>query len=194
MSIAEIIEDDGEREPLPIRVRRRAARPRGECSLFDELDRCTARRGRDVPAFPTTRAHARAVAQWLAQPDSTVLLAQSDEGVVGLVVLLTRAPSSFAARCRARWSKSTISSCAPISAAGGSAAVLAAAVEWSRRAGRRMSSRRADSTATPSASTSFGFAASVDRLILALKCCDRSEPLALHAAGGNHAHGLWRCL
>jgi len=30
------------------------------------------------------------VAQWLAQPDSTVLVAQSDGGVVGLVVLLTR--------------------------------------------------------------------------------------------------------
>src|SRR5260370_40266969 len=39
MSIAEVIEDHGEREPLPIRVRLASLRDYEEmCSLFDELD------------------------------------------------------------------------------------------------------------------------------------------------------------
>jgi len=39
MSIAEVIEDDGEREPLPIRVRLASLRDYEEmCVLFDELD------------------------------------------------------------------------------------------------------------------------------------------------------------
>ena len=38
MSIAEVIEDDGEREPLPIRVRLASLRDYEEmCALFDEL-------------------------------------------------------------------------------------------------------------------------------------------------------------
>src|SRR5260221_3371650 len=98
MSIAEIIEDDGEREPLPIRVRLASLRDYEEmCSLFDELDALHRQaRPEMFQPFPPPARTREQVAQWLAQPDSTVLVAQSDDGVVGLAVLLTRAPAGFA--------------------------------------------------------------------------------------------------
>ena len=98
MSIAEIIEDDGEREPLPIRVRLASLRDYEEmCGLFDELDELHRQARPDMfQPFPPPARTREQVAQWLAQPDSTVLVAQSEEGVVGLAVLLTRTPSGFA--------------------------------------------------------------------------------------------------
>jgi hypothetical protein len=98
MSIAEVIEDDGEREPLPIRVRPASLRDHDElCSLFDQLDELHRRARPDMfQPFPPPARTREQVAQWLAQPESTVLVAQSDEGVVGLAVLLTRTPSGFA--------------------------------------------------------------------------------------------------
>src|SRR5258708_12482241 len=98
MSIAEIIEDDGEREPLPIGVRLASLRDYEEmCSLFDELDELHRRARPDMfQPFPPPARTREQVAQWLAQPESTVLVAQSEQGVVGLAVLLIRAPSGFA--------------------------------------------------------------------------------------------------
>src|SRR5258708_29709767 len=98
MSIAEVIEGDGERDPLPIRVRRASLRDYEEmCSLFTELDELHRQaRPEMFQPFPPPARTREQVAGWLAQPDSTVLVAQSDGGVVGLAVLLTRQPSSFA--------------------------------------------------------------------------------------------------
>src|SRR5258708_39226852 len=95
MSIAEVIEDDGEREPLPIRVRLASLRDYEEmCSLFDELDELHRRaRPEMFQPFPPPARTREQVAQWLAQPGSTMLVAQSDEGVVGLALVLTRTPS-----------------------------------------------------------------------------------------------------
>src|SRR5258708_28406285 len=65
--------------------------------LFDGLDELHRRaRAEMFQPFPPPARTREQVAQWLAQPDSTVLVAQSDEGVVGLAVLLTRTPSGFA--------------------------------------------------------------------------------------------------
>ena len=98
MSIAEVIEDDGEREPLPIRVRLASLRDYEEmCALFDQLDELHRQaRPEMFQPFPLPARTREQIAGWMAQPDSTVLVAQSDDGVVGLVVLLTRAPSGFA--------------------------------------------------------------------------------------------------
>jgi len=60
MSIAEIIEDDGERESLPIRVRLASLRDYEEmCSLFDELD-ALHRQARPEMFQPSRRPRARA--------------------------------------------------------------------------------------------------------------------------------------
>src|SRR5258708_16098292 len=98
MSIAEVIEDGGERDPLPIRVRLASLRDYEEmCALFDQLDELHRQaRPEMFQPFPPPARTREQIAHWLAQPDSTVLVAQSDQGVVGLVVLLTRTPSGFA--------------------------------------------------------------------------------------------------
>ncbi|HTR83192.1 MAG TPA: GNAT family N-acetyltransferase [Reyranella sp.] len=98
MAIVEVIEEENERQPLPIRVRLASMRDYEElCGLFDELDEVhrIARPDMYRPFPPPARTREQ-VAHWLAQPESTVLVAQSEEGVVGLAVLLTRAPSGFA--------------------------------------------------------------------------------------------------
>jgi GNAT superfamily N-acetyltransferase len=66
-------------------------------ALFDELDefhrlaRPEVFRRFDGPA--RTRGQ---IEQWLTEPGSTVLVAEIDQEVVGLAVLLTRSPSAFA--------------------------------------------------------------------------------------------------
>src|SRR6187551_3803308 len=98
MSIAEIIEDEADRPPLSMRVRQASVRDHDElCALFDQLDEIHRQARPDMfQAFPPPARTREQVARWLAQPDSTVLVAQSEEGVVGLAVLLTRVPSAFA--------------------------------------------------------------------------------------------------
>jgi GNAT superfamily N-acetyltransferase len=65
-------------------------------ALFDELDEFHRQARPDVfrrfdgPARPREQ-----IAQWLAGPGSTVLVAESGQDVVGLAVLLTRPPPSF---------------------------------------------------------------------------------------------------
>jgi GNAT superfamily N-acetyltransferase len=172
MSIAEAIEDDGEREPLPIRVRLASLRDYEEmCSLFDELDEVHRQARSDIfrPFQPPARTREQ-VAQWLAQPDSTVLVAQSDNGVVGLAVLLTRVPSSFVGAVpRKVVEVDNLVVRADQRGRRIGRRLLAAAVEWSRQ-------RRATHVEVAVHDfnrdarrfyESFGFAASVDRLILA---------------------------
>ena len=48
------------------------------------------------------RPRAREQVAMAGDPASTVLVAQSEKGVLGVAVLLTRAPSGSPARCRAR--------------------------------------------------------------------------------------------
>lgn len=98
MSIAEVLPDEIEPHPLPIRVRLASLRDYEElCGLFDDLDELHREaRPEMFQAFPPPARTREQVAQWLAQPDSTVLVAQSEEGVVGLAVLVTRVPSGFA--------------------------------------------------------------------------------------------------
>jgi len=171
MSIAEIIED-GEREPLPIRVRLASLRDYEEmCSLFDELDELHRQaRPEMFRPFPPPARTREQVAQWMAQPDSKVLVAQSDQGVVGLAVLLTRTPSGFAGAVpRKVVEVDNLVVRADQRGRRIGRRLLAAAVEWSRQ-------RRATHVEVAVHDfnrdarrfyESFGFAASVDRMILA---------------------------
>src|SRR6185295_18985916 len=70
MSIAEVIEDDGEREPLPIRVRQASMRDYEElCALFDQLDEIHRQaRPQMFQPFPPPARRREQVAGWLAQP------------------------------------------------------------------------------------------------------------------------------
>ncbi len=172
MAIAEVIEDDGEREPLPIRVRLASLRDYEEmCTLFDDLDEIHRQaRPEMFQPFPPPARTREQIAGWLAQPDSTVLVAQSEEGVVGLVVLLTRAPSSFAGAVPRKVVE--VDNLVVRTDQRGRRVgrrLLAAAVEWSRQ-------RRATHVEVTVHDFNrdalrfyegFGFAASVDRLILA---------------------------
>lgn len=172
MSIAEAIEDDGEREPLPIRVRQASLRDYEEmCGLFDELDEIHRQSRPDMfQPFPPPARTREQIAHWLAQADSTVLVAQSDEGVVGLVVLLTRVPSGFAGAVPRRVME--VDNLVVRASQRGRRVgrrLLAAAVEWARQ-------RRATHVEVAVHDfnrdarrfyESFGFASSVDRLVLA---------------------------
>jgi GNAT superfamily N-acetyltransferase len=121
------------------------------------------------PFPPPARAREQ-MAQWLAQPDSTVLVAQSDQGVVGLAVLLTGTPSGFAGAVpRKVVEVDNLVVRADQRGRRVGRRLLAAAVEWSRQ-------RRATHVEVAVHDfnrdakrfyESFGFAASVDRMILA---------------------------
>jgi GNAT superfamily N-acetyltransferase len=67
------------------------------CALFDELD-AFHRRGRPdmFRAFAPPARSREQVARWLAGAQSTVLVAEGGGGLVGLVLLSTRAPVDFA--------------------------------------------------------------------------------------------------
>jgi GNAT superfamily N-acetyltransferase len=172
MAIAEVIEDNGEREPLPIRVRLASLRDYEEmCALFDDLDEMHRQARPDMfQPFPPPARTREQIAHWLAQADSTVLVAQSEEGVVGLVVLLTRAPLGFAGAVpRKVVEVDNLVVRADQRGRRVGRRLLAAAVEWSRQ-------RRATHVEVAVHDFNrdakrfyegFGFAASVDRLILA---------------------------
>lgn len=172
MSIAEIIEEEAEREPLPIRVRLASLRDYEElCSLFDQLDEVhRAARPDMFQAFPPPARTREQIAQWLAQPDSTVLVAQSEAGVVGLAVLLTRAPSGFAGAVQRKVVElDNLVVRADQRGRRVGRRLLAAAVEWSRQ--RRATHVEVAVHDFNRGATrfyeSFGFASSVNRLVLA---------------------------
>lgn len=81
-----------------MRIRTASLRDYDElCTLFDELDEFH-RRARPKmfqPFLPPVRSREQ-IAQWIARPDSTVLVAAGEDGVVGLALLLVRSPSGFA--------------------------------------------------------------------------------------------------
>lgn len=67
------------------------------CSLFDELDEFHRQARPDFfQPFEGPVRPREQVERWLDDPASTVLVAESEEGLVGLAVLLTRPPSAFA--------------------------------------------------------------------------------------------------
>jgi GNAT superfamily N-acetyltransferase len=67
------------------------------CALFDELDEFHRRaRPEMFQSFAGPVRERERIARWLADADSTILVAEGDAGVVGLAVLLTNAPSGFA--------------------------------------------------------------------------------------------------
>jgi GNAT superfamily N-acetyltransferase len=66
-------------------------------TLFDELDEFHRQARPDVFRRFDGPARTRGqIGQWLTGPGSTVLVAEVDQGVVGLAVLLTRPPPAFA--------------------------------------------------------------------------------------------------
>jgi GNAT superfamily N-acetyltransferase len=66
-------------------------------ALFDELDEFHRQARPDFfQRFDGPARTREQIARWLAGPGSTVLLAEDDDEVVGLAVLLTRSPSAFA--------------------------------------------------------------------------------------------------
>lgn len=70
---------------------------RALCVLFEELDEFHRLKRPDF--FRTFEGPARSweqVGQWLAGPDSTILVAEDGAEVIGLVLLLPRPPSPFA--------------------------------------------------------------------------------------------------
>lgn len=70
---------------------------RALCALFEELDEFHRRARPDFfrPFERPARSWAQ-VGQWLAGPDSTILVAEDGAEVIGLVLLLPRPPSAFA--------------------------------------------------------------------------------------------------
>jgi GNAT superfamily N-acetyltransferase len=84
--------------PLPILIRPgRMDDYDALVSLFDELDEFHRQARPDV--FQRFEGPARTIEQvekWLTGPGSTVLVAESGQAVVGLAVLFTRPPSTFA--------------------------------------------------------------------------------------------------
>jgi GNAT superfamily N-acetyltransferase len=67
------------------------------CALFDELDEFHRQARPDMfQSFAGPARTREQVARWLSEPGSTILVAESEEGVVGLAVLLTRTPAVFA--------------------------------------------------------------------------------------------------
>ena len=172
MSIAETLSDESEQSPLAIRVRQASLRDYEElCALFDQLDEIHREARPDMfQPFPPPARTREQVAQWLAQADSTVLVAQSEEGVVGLAVLLSRVPSGFAGAVpRKVIEVDNLVVRADQRGRRIGRRLLAAAVEWSRQ-------RRATHVEVAVHDfnrdakrfyENFGFLPSVDRLVLA---------------------------
>lgn len=66
-------------------------------ALFDELDEFHRRARPDIfRPFDGPARSRQQIEEWLAGPGSTVLVAESEHDVVGLAVLLTRPPTTFA--------------------------------------------------------------------------------------------------
>jgi GNAT superfamily N-acetyltransferase len=172
MSIAETLSDEPEQPPLAIRVRQASLRDYEElCALFDQLDELHRQARPDMfQPFPPPARTREQVASWLAQPESTVLVAQSEEGVVGLAVLLTRVPSGFAGAVpRKVIEVDNLVVRADHRGRRVGRRLLAAAVEWSRqrRATHVEVSVHDFNRDAKRFYENFGFMPSVDRLVLA---------------------------
>ena len=140
-------------------------------ALFDELDGFH-RQGRSdfFQSFGKPARTRQQIEQWLSEPGSTVLVAERGADVIGLAVLLTRAPSSFAGAVprkvieldnlvgradQRRWRVGY--------------RLLGAVLDWSRRRGATHVevAVHAFNRDARRFYEDFGFAPSIDRLVLA---------------------------
>ena len=140
-------------------------------ALFDELDELHRQARPDV--FRPFEGPARTreqIEQWLVGPGSTVLVAESGLDVVGLAVLLTRPPSPFAGAVPNKVVElDNIVVRADRRGQGIGRQLLEAAVVWSRGQGADhvVVSVHAFNRDARRFYETFGFAPSIDRLVLA---------------------------
>jgi GNAT superfamily N-acetyltransferase len=141
------------------------------CALFDELDEFhrQARPEMFQPFAGPARTREQ-VARWLCGPGSTILVAESAEGVVGLAVLLTRPPSGFAGAVpRVVIEVDNLVVHADHRGRRIGRRLLAASVEWARQrhATHVEVAVHAFNGDARSFYESFGFTPSIERLVLA---------------------------
>jgi GNAT superfamily N-acetyltransferase len=136
-------------------------------ALFDELDEFH-RQGRPdfFQPFDGPARTRQQIEQWLSAPGSTVLVAERGADVIGLAVLLTRTPSPFAGAVPRKVIE--LDNLVVRTNQRGRR-LLGAVIDWSRRQGAThvevaVHAFNRDARRFYKA---FGFAASVDRLVLA---------------------------
>ena len=141
------------------------------CALFDELDEFHRRARPDFfQPFDKPARSRQQVARWLSEAGSTILVAENEEGVVGLAVLLTRPPSGFAgAVSRSVIEVDNIVVRADQRSRKIGRRLLAASVEWARdrKATHVEVAVHAFNKDARRFYEGFGFQPSVDRLVLA---------------------------
>jgi GNAT superfamily N-acetyltransferase len=141
--------------------------------LFDELHELHRQARPDLfqPFDGPARTRAE-IEKWLAEPASTVLVAESGEGVLGLAVLLTRPPASFAGAVpRKVIELDNLVVRADQRGRRIGRHLLAAVVDWSRQCDASHI-EVAVHVFNPDAKRfyeDFGFASSIDRLVLAAR-------------------------
>jgi GNAT superfamily N-acetyltransferase len=140
-------------------------------ALFDELDEFHRRARPDFfrPFEGPVRTREQ-IDRWLAGPGSTVLVAETGEGVVGLAVVLTRPPAAFAGAVPRKVIE--LDNLVVRTDQRGrriGRRLLAAAVDWSRRqdATHVEVAVHAFNRDARRFYENFGFAPSIDRLMLA---------------------------
>ena len=141
------------------------------CALFDELDELHRRaRPEMFRPFDGPARTREQVARWLSEPGSTILVAENEESVVGLAVLLTRPDSSFAGAVpRKVVELDNLVVRADQRGQKIGRRLLAATVEWARqrKASHVEVAVHAFNRDARRFYEGFGFAPSIDRLILA---------------------------
>lgn len=150
-----IMEAELEPAPLPLAIRVRLAGPRdcdALCALLDDA------------------AHAREqVLAWLETPGTTLLVAQSEAGVLGVAVLITRLVPRQGAGAHKIVEVDNLVVRADLRGRRIGRRLLAAAVEWSRQR-RAVQVEAIVGEVNRNARRfyeNFGFAAASDRLVLA---------------------------
>jgi GNAT superfamily N-acetyltransferase len=141
------------------------------CALFDELDGFHRDARPDLfQPFPRPVRAREQVARWLAEAGSTILVAENEQGVVGLALLLTRAPSPFAGAVPRKVIE--VDNLVVRADQRGrliGRRLLAASVEWARQRGATHVEVAVHdfNQAAERFYKAFGFARSVNRLMLA---------------------------
>jgi GNAT superfamily N-acetyltransferase len=148
-----IVEAEEERAALPPSIRVRLAGPRDCEALTALLD---------------DAAHAREqVLTWLETPGTTLLVAQSELGVLGVAVLLTRVMPKPGGGLHKVVEVDNLVVRADLRRQRIGRRLLAAAVEWSRQRRAAQIEAVVGEADARRFYESFGFASSVDRLVLA---------------------------
>jgi GNAT superfamily N-acetyltransferase len=141
-------------------------------TLFDELDEFHRQARPDVfQRFDGPARTAAQIEQWLAGPGSTVLVAESGQDVVGLAVLLTRPPAAFAGVVPGKVIElDNLVVRADRRSQRIGRKLLEAVVEWSRGQGASLVgvAVHAFNRDARRFYEGFGFAPSIDRLVLAI--------------------------